>query len=109
MHKALIATAPHVASLAEYSDRELGPDEALIRTLFASPKHGTDLSDFRGESAFMDEKFDPEWNMFVPRAADEPRGVLFGSWIIGNMFAGRITRTGRDEIGRASWRERVYI
>ena len=96
MYRALVATAPRLAELVEYSDREIASDEVLIKTLFASPKHGTDLPDFRGESVFMDEKFDPEWNIFVHRDAGEVRGVLFGSWNIGNMYAGRVLKAGQN-------------
>jgi threonine dehydrogenase-like Zn-dependent dehydrogenase len=94
MPKQLVATAPRVAELLPYEERPLASDELRAQVLFASPKHGTDLPDFRGESAFMDDKFDPEWSMFAPRSDDEPRGVAFGSWNIGNMWVGRVIEAG---------------
>lgn len=62
--KKLVATAPRVAALVEYNDREVLEDEVKIKVQFASPKHGTEVVDFRGISPFIDEEFSPEWNLF---------------------------------------------
>ncbi|MBC2034568.1 alcohol dehydrogenase, partial [Listeria booriae] len=40
--KKLVATAPRVAELVEYFDREVLEDEVKIKVQFASPKHGTE-------------------------------------------------------------------
>lgn len=94
--KKLVATEKRVAKLVEYKDRELLPNEALVKVTFASPKHGTELADFRGTTPFIDGKFDDEWRIFVDRDEDEPRGIVFGDLPLGNMFVGTIIEIGSD-------------
>lgn len=92
--KKLVATAPRVAELKEYEDRPLQSDEVKVKVEFASPKHGTELSDFRGTTPFVDGKFDDEWKIFRQREKDEPRGIVFGELPIGNMFVGTVVEAG---------------
>ncbi len=92
--KKLVATAPRTAALTEYEDRPIREDEVLVKVEFASPKHGTELADFRGVTPFIDGKFDEEWRVFTQRDPDEPRGIVFGDLPLGNMFVGRITACG---------------
>lgn len=94
MYRQLIATAPRRAELQEYEDRALEPHEVRVRVTAASPKHGSELADFRGQSPFIDENYDLAWQAFMPRGAEEARGVAFGSWNLGNMWVGRIEETG---------------
>lgn len=94
--KKLVATAPRVAELVEYEDSALKSNEAKVKVEFAAPKHGTELADFRGTTPFIDGKFDEEWHMFVEREKDEPRGIEFGDFPLGNMFVGTITEIGAD-------------
>ena len=92
--KKLIAVAPRVAELITYEDPQIAQDEVKIIVDFASPKHGTEVVDFRGISPFIDEAFDSEWNMFMPRDSAEKRGIVFGEFQLGNMFVGKITEKG---------------
>lgn len=92
--KKLVATAPRSAAIMEYEDRPLEPNEAKVKVEFASPKHGTELADFRGVTPFIDGKFDDEWKVFTERDKEEPRGIEFGDLPIGNMFVGTITEIG---------------
>lgn len=92
--KKLVAAAPRVAELKEYEDRAVKENEVKVRVTFASPKHGTELADFRGTTPFLDGKFDPQWQVFREREAQEPRGITFGDLPIGNMFVGRIIEAG---------------
>lgn len=94
--KKLVATAPRVAELREYEDRPIKSNEVRVKVEFASPKHGTELSDFRGTTPFVDGKFDDEWRIFRKRGDDEPRGIVFGDLSIGNMFVGTIIEVGSD-------------
>ncbi len=96
MPKQLIATAPRTAMIAEYEDRPIHPHEVRIQTEYASPKHGTELVDFRGISPFEQERFDEERNLFVPREKGEGSGVPFGSWNLGNQFVGKIVEVGQE-------------
>lgn len=94
--KKLICTEPHVAKIAEYEDRPLGSDEVRVKVDFASPKHGTEMADFAGKTPFIDGKFDAEWQIFVERGKDEPRGIIYGDLPLGNMFVGHIIECGED-------------
>lgn len=92
--KKLVATAPGVAKLKDYEDREILENEVKIKVEFAAPKHGTELADFRGTTPFIDGKFDEEWRIFTQRAENEPRGIEFGELPLGNMFVGTIIEKG---------------
>jgi threonine dehydrogenase-like Zn-dependent dehydrogenase len=92
--KKLVATAPRVAALADYTDVPVQPNEIKAQVLFASPKHGTEIVDFRGISPFIEENYNPEWQLFLPRAQGEKPGLVFGDLPIGNMWVGRITEKG---------------
>ena len=92
--KALVATAPRVAELVDYEDREILGNEVKVKVEFASPKHGTEVVDFRGISPFIDENYDPEWQIFKKRDENEARGIVFGEFNLGNMFVGEIIEIG---------------
>lgn len=94
--KKLVCTEPHVAVLKDYEDRVINPDEVRVKVNFASPKHGTEMADFAGKTPFIDGKFDPEWQVFMERGKDEPRGVIYGDMPLGNMFVGHIIECGKD-------------
>ena len=94
--KALVATAPRVAELVDYEDREILGNEVKVKVEFASPKHGTEVVQFRGISPFIDENYDPEWQIFKKRDENEARGIVFGEFNLGNMFVGEIIEIGKD-------------
>lgn len=94
--KKLVATAPRVAELIEYKDSEISQNEVKIKVKFASPKHGTEVVDFRGISPFIDEEFNTEWNMFMPREEGSARGIVFGEFQLGNMVIGEIIECGSE-------------
>jgi threonine dehydrogenase-like Zn-dependent dehydrogenase len=92
--KKLIAAAPRVANLVEYEDQPLQENEVRIKCEFASPKHGTEVIDFRGMTPFIDEYFDEEWRMFMPRQEGAAPGIVFGEFQLGNMIVGTIVEKG---------------
>jgi threonine dehydrogenase-like Zn-dependent dehydrogenase len=94
--KKLIAAAPREAALVEYEDREIKPNEIKISVEFASPKHGTEVVDFRGITPFMDEDFNEEWRMFMPREEGSKPGIVFGEFQLGNMVVGKIVEAGSE-------------
>jgi len=96
--KQLIATATQQLAFLDYEDRPLQPNEVYIKVQYASPKHGSEQMDFRGKSPFMEEQYDSEWRMFRPRKEDEPRGIEFGKWNVGNMIVGEIIEKGTEVI-----------
>ncbi len=93
MPKRLIATKPSTAELIEYTIPSLQPHEVLIRVDYASPKHGTDMTDFRGHSPWETNVFDVEKRIFVKREPGNS-GVKFGEWNLGNMIVGHIIDKG---------------
>ena len=96
MPRQLVAVAPRVAEIVEYEDREILPNEVKVKVEYAAPKHGTELTDFRGNSPFLKEKYDSEWHMFVPRAKEEQTEIVFGKWNLGNQWVGRIIEKGSE-------------
>lgn len=92
--KKLVATEPRVAALVEYEDRAVAANEVKIRVMFGAPKHGTEVVDFRAASPFIDEDFNAEWQMFMPRPEGAARGIEFGKFQLGNMVVGEIIEKG---------------
>lgn len=91
----LVAIKPRVAALLDYADRAVESNEVKIKVEFASPKHGTEVVDFRGISPFIDEEFNEEWQMFMPREG-EKKGIVFGEFQLGNMIVGKVCEIGSD-------------
>ncbi|SDH39186.1 Threonine dehydrogenase [Planococcus glaciei] len=96
--KKLVAIKPRVAALVDYEDRAVLPNEVKIAVEIASPKHGTEVADFRGQSPFVEEEFSEEWRMFMPRKEGTARGIVFGELPLGNMIVGRIIEAGNDVV-----------
>lgn len=95
MPRQLIAAAPGKAAIVEYEDRPIKPNEVRIHVEYASPKHGSELASFRGESPHIADYFDEEWHMFLPRAqSDAAKDGGFGRWNLGNQYVGRILEAG---------------
>jgi threonine dehydrogenase-like Zn-dependent dehydrogenase len=97
MPKQLIALAPKKASITSYEDREIKPNEVKVKVENASPKHGSELACFRGESPHTADYFDEEWNMFLPRnPIDVSTDGGFGKWNLGNQWVGVIMEKGPE-------------
>jgi threonine dehydrogenase-like Zn-dependent dehydrogenase len=94
MPRQLIAAAPCAAEIQEYKDRDILPNEVKVKVQFAAPKHGTELTDFKGCSPFMKEKYDSDLQLFIPREENEECGVKFGEWNLGNQWVGTIIEKG---------------
>jgi threonine dehydrogenase-like Zn-dependent dehydrogenase len=94
--KKLVAIKPREAALVPYEDRKVEPNEVKIQVEFASPKHGTEVVDFRGLTPFMEEEFNEEWRMFMPREEGSKPGIVFGEFQLGNMVVGKIIEAGNE-------------
>ena len=94
MSKMLVATEPRVAGFKEYEDRPIREDEIRCRVLFAAPKHGTEVPEFRAANVHVKERYDSEWQLFLPRKEDEKSDIAFGQWNLGNQWVGRIIEKG---------------
>ncbi|WP_219836958.1 zinc-binding alcohol dehydrogenase [Paenibacillus sp. R14(2021)] len=96
MSKQLVAVAPRQAELLHYEDRPIAANEIKVKVNYASPKHGSELADFRGETPFLNDQYDPEWQLFLPRDPGEELGVKFGEWNLGNQWVGTVTEAGSE-------------
>jgi threonine dehydrogenase-like Zn-dependent dehydrogenase len=89
MPRELIAIAPREPVLREYDEPTLEPGQVRIRTVFASPKHGTELVAYR-DAPVARRKYDRELGVMLPRPDDTARfpGPL------GNMATGVVIECG---------------
>jgi threonine dehydrogenase-like Zn-dependent dehydrogenase len=101
MPRELVALAVRQPAIREYEDEPLAPSEIRVRTLFGSPKHGTELHGYRGDSPFSDSHWDPAAKIFRPGAAGSgfPRPL-------GNIAVGVVTEIGA-EVGGIAVGDRV--
>lgn len=95
MPKQLVAIAPRVAELLDYTDPSIEDTQVRVAISYASPKHGSELAAFRGESPHDEDYYDDDWKLFLPRQSK--KGVQFGEWNLGNQWVGTVTEVG-DEI-----------
>jgi hypothetical protein len=88
MPQRLIAKEPRVCTYESYEDIPLKVNEVRVQTEYASPKHGSELPAFRGDSPHLNENYDKEWTAFLPKALDS---AGFSAHIPGNQFVGIVT------------------
>jgi threonine dehydrogenase-like Zn-dependent dehydrogenase len=89
MPRELIAVAPRTPVIRDYDERPLARREIRIRTEFASPKHGTELVNYRDEPA-AHRPYDRQIGAVMTRRADSfPRPL-------GNMAVGTVVESGED-------------
>ena len=71
MPRSLVLDGPRNLRFVEQPSRRLRPGEARLRARFSAISHGTELSLYRGTSAFVDKVFDRGLRAFVaPHAGD---------------------------------------
>jgi threonine dehydrogenase-like Zn-dependent dehydrogenase len=66
MGKALVVVGPRQLAFEEYNDPPLKPDEVRIQTLFSGISAGTEMSQFRGTSPFINKRWDDTTRLFTP-------------------------------------------
>src|SRR5215218_2762312 len=96
MPKRLAAVAPRQAALVDYEDATLGRTEVKVRVEYASPKHGTEVSIFRGEDPFVADLFDEDWRLFLERKPDVRETENEDMLALGNQWVGVIVEKGGD-------------
>jgi threonine dehydrogenase-like Zn-dependent dehydrogenase len=95
MPKKLIGVEPRKAALVEYEELPLQPGYIRAKVLHASPKHGSELAAFRGESPLMADYYDKEWTAFLPRTEEKKSpDNTFGEMPLGNQWVGIVTEVG---------------
>lgn len=75
MSTALVLEAPKRLAFEDTPDPPLGPDEVRIATLFSGISAGTELTQYRGTSPFMDKHWDEDRRLFVEGEASWPYPV----------------------------------
>ena len=58
MPRTLVLAGPRQLELSDHPSRALGPGEVRLRSRLSGISHGTELSLYRGTSAFADKVFD---------------------------------------------------
>ncbi len=102
--RSLILTAPRTLAFEDACDVPLCADEVRLQTLFSGVSAGTELTQYRGTSPFMDRRFDEATRLFVP--GDAP------SWpypvrTLGYEEVGEVVEVGA-EAGDISVGQHVY-
>jgi threonine dehydrogenase-like Zn-dependent dehydrogenase len=101
MPKQLLAVEPRKAAIGAYEERDMKPNEVRVQVQYASPKHGSELAAFRGESPHQADYYDSDWHLFLPRDPNGPQDVVFGDWNLGNQWVGTIVEVGSEVTGYA--------
>ena len=96
MLKELVALEPGKPVLRAYEDEPLKEGFVRINVEHGAPKHGTELTYYRGINPEKGNRWDSEMNVFVPQE-EKGEGKFFAR--IGNMWVGRITEMANDVTG----------
>ncbi len=99
----LVAVAPGQATLREYSEPPLQPDEVRIESILTAEKHGTTLAEFKGESPFAHKRWDEQRQLFMPAEEGRQRFPMR----LGNLTVGRVVEVGA-EVRSLQVGDRVY-
>ncbi|AWT60319.1 MAG: putative zinc-type alcohol dehydrogenase-like protein YdjJ [Candidatus Moanabacter tarae] len=90
MLREAVCTAPHTIEWRDYDIPKLAPRDVRIEAQFGAAKHGTELSRFKGGTAFRG-KMDPNLSVF-----DHNKDSVSEPMRIGNMVVGRIIELGAE-------------
>jgi threonine dehydrogenase-like Zn-dependent dehydrogenase len=96
MPRKLVAVAPRKAALVDYEEPTAGLNQVKVRVEYASPKHGTEVSLFRGDDPFVADLFDDDWRLFLQREAGSQEAENGEGPALGNQWVGVIVEKGAD-------------
>src|ERR687892_1129356 len=87
MPRTLVLDGPRQLRLAEQPSRSLRPGEIRLRARLSGISHGTELSLYRGTSAFADKVFDRGLRAFVepPAGSASAYPVTLGYEMVGEV------------------------
>jgi threonine dehydrogenase-like Zn-dependent dehydrogenase len=106
MPRKLVAVAPRKAALVDYEVPTAGRNQVKVRVEYASPKHGTEVSLFRGDAPFVADLFDEDWRLFLQREPGRQETENGEDPALGNQWVGVIVEKG-DDVGRFRVGDRV--
>lgn len=92
MNRGLFAVNHQGVTYQEVAEEELLDNQILIKTEFASIKHGTEFTLFSGKSPFNNRRFDENLRLFIDSNPDSVE-VDFGRFL-GNTVVGTVVKTG---------------
>ena len=96
MPKKLVSVAPRKAALVDYEEPTVGRNQVKVRVEYAAPKHGSEVSIFRGEDPFVADLFDEDWRLFLERRSEIHEVENGDGPALGNQWVGVIVETGGD-------------
>jgi threonine dehydrogenase-like Zn-dependent dehydrogenase len=88
--RVLTLKGPRQAQFSEEPLRDAGPDDVIIRSLYSTLKHGTEMLGFSGKSTFLTQSFDRHLRLFAARDA----ATRFYPQAMGNMVVGEVEFAG---------------
>jgi threonine dehydrogenase-like Zn-dependent dehydrogenase len=96
MPRKLVAVAPRKAALVDYEEPTAGRNQVKVRVEYASPKHGTEVSLFRGDDPFVADLFDDDWRLFLQREPGSQEAENGEDPALGNQWVGVSVEKGAD-------------
>jgi threonine dehydrogenase-like Zn-dependent dehydrogenase len=97
MPRELVLLGPQVVALAEYTDPPVMRSTALLKTLFSSVSHGTEILMYRGEAPKFKHRWDKQLRHFDIGKAEENRQPL----PMGYETVARVEAVGEEVQGLA--------
>ena len=79
-------TGPRELELVSYNELPLQSGEVRARALSSGISHGTEMNLFAGQNPFVDQRFDPDLRLFVPRTDPLPDSVMLGYEWVGEVI-----------------------
>lgn len=80
-------TAPRELAFVPYDDPPLQSGEVRARAIMSGVSHGTELNLFTGNNPFVEQEFDEELRLFVPRKEPLADSLLLGYEWLGEVIA----------------------
>jgi threonine dehydrogenase-like Zn-dependent dehydrogenase len=83
------------AVLVDYTDRVIGVDEVMVKSIYGAPKHGTELNMYQHDP-HAQTWYDEEAHIFKKKDTPE---TAYGRAGLGNMWVGKIIEMGSEVKG----------
>jgi threonine dehydrogenase-like Zn-dependent dehydrogenase len=91
--KEIFGSEPRKLGYRTYEDGPMPASKVRVKVEHAAPKHGTEFTHFRGVDPFMENRYDEEWQCFLPDDDAKARPFSFRP---GNMWVGTVQEIGTD-------------
>jgi threonine dehydrogenase-like Zn-dependent dehydrogenase len=71
---------PRQVEVRDYPTPEPEPGEVRVRTLYSGISAGTELATYRGTNPYLEKRWDPDMELFLPGQATFSYPVDGGPW-----------------------------